>query len=190
MASRPTLWLEIDASDLPLDEKGRIAASRPLELAHQILLTMNKTSFWQCGRIRALLESRERLIEVSPLLKIPESVEDFRLLLGDAFAGIDVRSAMSTFSGQEGAGAGSGREIHRRPLLRKDGRPVLNRRRFARAVPLAGRAARAVSRGLLLEVSAAAAESVPQCRCRVRAVPSHSVKCCFSGQSAAVGAPT
>jgi rRNA pseudouridine-1189 N-methylase Emg1 (Nep1/Mra1 family) len=92
MASHPTLWLEIDVSDLSLDEKCHLPASQPLEFVHQVLLTMNKTSLWQCGRIRALLESPQRLIEVSPLIKIPDSVKDFRLLLGDVFAGIDVRS--------------------------------------------------------------------------------------------------
>jgi hypothetical protein len=92
MAAGPTLWLDINISDLSLDEKGRIPASHPLEFAHKVLLTMNKTGFWQCGRIRALLESPQLLIEVSPLLKIPESAKKFWLLLGDVFAGIDVCS--------------------------------------------------------------------------------------------------
>lgn len=87
------VYVTIDLSDVDLNDEGKLPHSPQLDFAHEILYSLNKTSFWQCGRIRVFLEAKKVIIEVSPLLNVPSSLKEFRQSLKKILRGEEVKSS-------------------------------------------------------------------------------------------------
>jgi rRNA pseudouridine-1189 N-methylase Emg1 (Nep1/Mra1 family) len=89
MSTLNQLFVEIDARSVLL-LNNKIPKSPAVDFCHQILLTLNQTSFWQCGRIHCYLDTPDFIIEISPLLRVPISPKEFRALLAEAYQGQEI----------------------------------------------------------------------------------------------------
>ena len=111
------LFVCIDIRNVGLGERDKVGPIELTDFAHQIMLAVNRTTAWQTCRISLFLEARDFVVEVSPLLKVPESPKDFRAMLKDLLLGRDVVS--------------DGEDRQRKLMTRRDKLPPMPKLRFA-----------------------------------------------------------
>ena len=84
------LFVCLDMKELFLSEKDKVEPLELVDFAHQIMLTLNKTTVWQTCHVNFYMQLQTFAVEVSPALKVTESPKEFRAILKDLLHGSDL----------------------------------------------------------------------------------------------------
>lgn len=89
-SSRQIIYFSFDGSEIALDDSGLVPLNPQIEFIYPILRYICSTSLNLCGLIRCFIEAKTKIIELSPVLKIPDTILDFQMLLRSALVGREI----------------------------------------------------------------------------------------------------